>query len=441
MKHHVLLVQGVTSPGSLLRRRTRTARLLALAACMVGCLLASVPAAAAGTGGIAGVVTGPGGAPLQGVEADVYLQPGNIIQVGWGAITDATGAYAVSNLPAGDYKVLFGYANVNSPIAPEWYDDAFDLSSADLVPVAEGAVTTGINAELAVGAKVSGRLTTPTGVGIHDGFVMAHRLPVDGLFPPFYGAGSTDADGFYVVQGLPRGTYRLQFQDAQNSEFWNDKPTLDAADDIVLTVGEARTGIDAVLGTPPPPPAPPAIVNTQLPIVGGAPIAPQVGYPLTVSRGYWTPGGAAVTVQWLVDSQPIPGATATTYTPTLADLGRTLSVRATATLAGYSPSTVTTLSTNPVSKQVQNRVRPRLKGTAKVGARLRVKPGLWRPIDAVTFRYRWYAGGDPIPGARDDRLRLTSTLKGMKIVCRVTGSAPGLDPLRVRTRASAKVTR
>jgi hypothetical protein len=76
-----------------------------------------------------------------------------------------------------------------------------------------------------------------------------------------------------------------------------------------------------------------------------------------------------------------------------------------------------------------------------VGSRLRVEPGNWRPINAVTFRYRWYADGHRIRGAREDRLRLTSALKGTKIFCRVTGSAPGLDPLKLRTHASARVKR
>lgn len=438
MAHHSFLVRGRQMHASRRRTRTRTHLAVLVVAAIASCVLATMPASAADTGGIAGVVTGPGGMPLQGVEVDVYLQPGN---QAFGAGTDATGAYEVQNLPAGDYKVLFGYANVNHPLAQEWYDDAFDQASADPVSVAEGTVTTGINAQLAEGAQISGRLTTPTGIPIGNGGVQAYRLAVDGLYPPFFGGGTLGIDGYYVVRGLPPGTYRLQFQDSTQNvgEFWNDKASFDAADDIVLTVGQHRSGVDAVLGTPPAPL--PAIVNTALPIVGGAPIAPQLGYPLTVSRGYWTPGGASVAVQWLVDGQPIPGATSASYTPTLAVLGRRLAVRATASLPGYVSATVTTLPTNPVSNQVQNSVRPRLEGTPKVGGRLKVDPGKWRPPKAVTFKYRWYSDGQRIRGARDDRLRLTSALKGTKIVCRVTGLAPALERLHVWTRASAKVTR
>ena len=307
--------------------------------------------------------------------------------------------------------------------------------------VADGAAVTGIDAELAVGARVSGRLTTPTGVGVDNGGVFAHRLAVDGLYPPFNGSVQTDADGFYVVQGLPPGTYRLSFYDTHPVAWGSSGTTRPASTRRTHRAG-GRPAADRLRRDPaarPRRPRPlPAIVNTQLPQVSGA-TAPQVGYPMSLSTGSWTPSNVGVSAQWLAGGQPIPGAFYGEYKPTLADLGKTLTVKVTASLPGYVSATVTTLPTLPVSKQVQNNLRPWLKGTAKVGERLKVKPGVWRPLFVVTFKYRWYADGHRIRGARDDRLRLTSALKGTKIVCQVTGSAPGLDPVKVKTRASAKV--
>ena len=99
----------------------------------------------------------------------------------------------------------------------------------------------------------------------------------------------TDSDGFYVVQGLPPGTYRLSFTDIPSGvgEFWNDKATVEAADLIVLRVGQALTGFDAVLGITPPPL--PAIVNTQLPRSWLAPLLRRSATRCRLSTGSWTP--------------------------------------------------------------------------------------------------------------------------------------------------------
>lgn len=81
-------------------------------------------------------------------------------------------------------------------------------------------------------------------------------------------------------------------------------------------------------------------VNTVLPTVSGA---HQVGQIETSSDGTWasTPS-ATFARQWLADGVEIAGATGTTYTPVTGDIGKTLSIRITATNANGS-TTATSL--------------------------------------------------------------------------------------------------
>lgn len=78
--------------------------------------------------------------------------------------------------------------------------------------------------------------------------------------------------------------------------------------------------------------------NTVLPAITGT---AQVGQVLTVSNGTWT-GTPAPTFarQWKADGANIAGATATTYTPVVGDVGKVITCTVTATnAAGTLPAT------------------------------------------------------------------------------------------------------
>ena len=66
---------------------------------------------------------------------------------------------------------------------------------------------------------------------------------------------TTNDQGDYDMAGLTPGTYRLQFDDADDSEtgytleFYNDATTLETADDIDVTTGTIIDGINAQLTT------------------------------------------------------------------------------------------------------------------------------------------------------------------------------------------------
>ena len=57
--------------------------------------------------------------------------------------SDTTGAFVVTDLPPGDYSVLFSHPS----FAEEWYDDATG-DNPTLVTVAEGTETAGVDEAL-----------------------------------------------------------------------------------------------------------------------------------------------------------------------------------------------------------------------------------------------------------------------------------------------------
>lgn len=80
------------------------------------------------------------------------------------------------------------------------------------------------------------------------------------------------------------------------------------------------------------------------------------GKAITVTAGTASPAATGTTYQWLSNGAAIYGATASTYTPALADTGKKLSARVTLTRSGYVPATRTTAQTSAVTGPVVKRV-------------------------------------------------------------------------------------
>ncbi|MES1193990.1 MAG: hypothetical protein ABUM26_06660, partial [Solirubrobacterales bacterium] len=131
-----------------------------------------------------------------------------------------------------------------------------------------------------------------------------------------------------------------------------------------------------------------APVNRVLPIISGA---VKRGAPLAVNSGTWTPSGS-YSFQWQRDEgdgfADIAGATGTSYTPTVDDLGFPLQVVVTATNA-FGSATVTTAATGNVAPDLPRNVgAPGIAGTAKRTLTLTASAGTWTPAGA-TFSYQW----------------------------------------------------
>jgi hypothetical protein len=164
-----------------------------------------------------------------------------------GTNTDNDGYYTLKGLPGGDYKIEFRAHWVPGNYVSEWYNDQDSFDNADPVTVTVGQTTTGIDAQLADGGGVSGRVTDSSGtVGIGNVYVNICDLNQHWL----HGVG-TDNGGYYTIYGVPDGSYKIQFDphDAGNYalEWWNNKRSFEDADTVIVTTGNTVTDINAQL--------------------------------------------------------------------------------------------------------------------------------------------------------------------------------------------------
>jgi 5-hydroxyisourate hydrolase-like protein (transthyretin family) len=206
-----------------------------------------IDAVLAGAGSISGVVTDTTGAPAPNAYIGVYRASSDGIGDWAGsAATDASGAYSVTGLAVGEYKVQF---STWGSLLGEWYDDAADVWSATPVTVEAGS-TTSVDGELTVGATIAGVVTDEAGQPVGNVAVWARPTAGDGTrFPTGV---STSPDGTYSLSGLAPGDYRVQFETDQAAtnvagEWWNDAKTEAAADVLTLGEGESVAGVSPVL--------------------------------------------------------------------------------------------------------------------------------------------------------------------------------------------------
>lgn len=196
------------------------------------------------TGSISGTVTNEGGSPLDyPISVGVYTDTGLLVA---SAFTDVRGEYVVGALAPGSYKVKFNDFLAGNPI--QYYNNKPDLSSADLVTVTEGSVTTGINAHIVTGGSVMGVVTDAGGQPLAGINVMIYTD--NGNYVNF---ARTDANGSYAIFGLATGSYKVEFDDLSGKyapQYYDHKSNLELADAISVIKGSDTTGINASLAVP-----------------------------------------------------------------------------------------------------------------------------------------------------------------------------------------------
>jgi hypothetical protein len=229
---------------------------------------ATIDAELAEGGSIAGTLTDEGtGLPVAGMRACAMDSQGFWPRC---ADSDANGDYLLNGIPSGTYSVEYEGGNrVN--YLHEFYEDAETWAAATDVEVTVPATTSGIDAELAPGAEILGRVTDPgTGAPSKGVFVCANEQEPG----EYQGCDTSDENGDYAIRSLPAGAYLVAFEleyfpwGLWAKQWWQGAATMAEADPIVIAPPETRTGIDGQATSPfwfPPP---------QDPDTGGGTVTP-----------------------------------------------------------------------------------------------------------------------------------------------------------------------
>jgi hypothetical protein len=220
-----------------------------------------------------------------------------------------------------------------------------------------------------------------------------------------------------------------------------------SADGRTLYAGTNAIGVLARTRSLPAPPPPAA--TGRAPVSSGAPTisgAAKRSAALTASLGVWSGEPAPVLAPaWRrcdghgANCAPIPGATASSYRATLADVGRTLQVAVTATNA-LGTATAASAVTAHISSAPVITHPPRLAGAARSGRKLKVRAATATAYPSAHWSYRWQRC--PARGGKCRTLRhatkSTYRVRGADAGHRLRVIAVVRNSLGVATQASSR---
>ena len=168
-------------------------------------------------------------------------------------------------------------------------------------------------------------------------------------------------------------------------------------------------------------------VDVDAPRVVGT---PRYATRVSADPGTWTPEPESLTYQWLLDGDPVAGATGSSYTPVLGDIGHDLSVEVTATTAGFAPGTATSEAVAVRRALFRDHSPVRLDGVARFGRTLSLDS--FSTVPSSTSRSKqWVRDRRPLQGETGRSHRLGVADVGHRVGLRVTARRAGYVPLTV----------
>jgi hypothetical protein len=177
--------------------------------------------------------------------------------------------------------------------------------------------------------------------------------------------------------------------------------------------------------------------NVIVGIAGDAPVAVvgvsvsgagKVNTVLTATPPEWDSDAVTTSYQWRRDGTNVNGATGSSYALTAADVGKSITVRATGARPGYTSgaSVSDPVVAEPADAPVAT-TDVSISGGPKVGSTLTLTAPTW-DTPSVTTSYQWYRDDAPITGATKTTYKLVEADIGTAVTVVATGSKSGYTP-------------
>jgi hypothetical protein len=368
-------------------------------------------------GSVTGTVLDKAGKPVANALIQAYTPDGSLVTRSAG--TSATGSYSLKGLTTGSYIIkvhgaLSGRGDLYS-------GNKTTEATATKVNVVRGSASTHNLSYAAVvetltaptpavkgTAKVGSTLTATPGTWGPSGVALKYQWKANGV----------------AITGATATTFKLTATQVGKTLTFSVTGTKTGY--IAATKTSAATGTVMALN--------PVLTSPTPKITGTV----KVGYTLTAVPGTWGPAPVTLKYQWKANGVAITGATAGTYKPSAAVVGKTISVTVTGSKAGYNTAAKTSALTARVAVGTLTAPVPKITGTAKVGYTLTAVPGAWGPAPVV-LKYQWKANGVAITGATASTYKPAAAVIGKTISVTVTGSQAGYTTAARTSALTARV--
>jgi hypothetical protein len=261
--------------------------------------------------------------------------------------------------------------------------------------------------------------------------------------------GFTNANGEYIVEGLPDGEYKVGFFPSDStylSQYYNGSPTIESANSVLVTAGNTTSGIGATLteggkisGT-----VTDAYTHLPLAKIGVEASASGgefgFGYAATNANGEYTitglrTGSYKVQFYWERSEAEFKACEHTPRCPPkyISQYYNNQTSEATANPIGIAVGTLTSgINAAMVPSLPFDTAAPGISGASTVGGLLSCSSGSWTGEPELTlsagwplttpFSYQWLRDGGPIAGATSAAYVVQAADLGHSLVCEVTAT-------------------